>query len=93
MIRNLVCVAFSATLFEVAMQPLAKADMLVLESNVPGIQKGAHESDDWVPSLPPGGHVRVLLSSHETKVFEGASTATTRAIDPYGGTRGSRTPN
>jgi hypothetical protein len=87
-VRNLVSVGFAATLIEVAVSQVAKADMIVLESNVDTIKVDEHKHDDWNPDLPPGGRVRVRLSSDETKLFTGP--ASSRAIDPYGGTRGER---
>jgi hypothetical protein len=87
-LRSLVRIGFAATLFEVGIPQIARADMLVVESNVDRIQVGEHRRDDWDPDLPPGGRVRVLLSSDESKTFTGAPLP--RAIDPPGGTRGRR---
>ena len=50
----------------------AKADMLVLESNLPD----RYQVRSWIPdsnklSLPPCGRVKVLLTTNETRVFTG----------------------
>jgi hypothetical protein len=65
----------------------ARADMLVLESNVPAIKQGAHLADDFVPDLAPGGHVKVLLlGSGETKVVEKAGgVSSARGPNPIPG--------
>jgi hypothetical protein len=70
----------------------AKAEMLVVESNVPEIQTGTRLPDNPAPALRPGGRVKVLLlSSNETKVFERKGEAKARgAEDPWGGTRSPR---
>lgn len=63
---------------------MAKAEMLVIESNVPEIQVGVRLPDGVVPKLGSGGRVKVLLPSHETRVFQGLE----RPQPPYGGVRG-----
>jgi hypothetical protein len=71
---------------------LARAEMLVLESNVSDIQTGSRLPDTAAPALPPGGRVKVLLlTSNETKVFERKAEIETRgAIGGVGGVRGPR---
>jgi hypothetical protein len=71
----------------------ARSDMLVLESNTCEFPVGRRLPDGEI-SLPPGSRVRVLLSSHETKVFQRANTHKTRSPDqPFGGTRNLQKPN
>ena len=60
--------------------------MIVLESNVPEFPIGSRLPDEQALALKPGQRVKALLSSHGTKVFQGPPGATTRAVDPYGGT-------
>ncbi len=85
--RSLVYIVFFATLLQITMPPrIARADMLVLESNVPEFPIGSRLSDKQAFALKPGQRVKALLSSHGTKVFQGAPDTTTRAVDPYGGT-------
>jgi hypothetical protein len=88
--RSLVIIALLVALFETATVPIARAEMIVMESNAPQFPTGLRLPDGTVLALPAGGRVRVLLSSQETKVFIGASAQSSRAFDPYGGTRGSR---
>jgi hypothetical protein len=90
-IRSIVFVVLLVTLHGAATLPIAKAEMLVLESNVPEFQKGVRLPDGTVFVLPVGGRVKVLLSSTETKVFKGPTPS--RSLDPYGGTRAPRTQN
>jgi len=71
----------------------ARAEMLVMESNVPEIKEGVRLPDNAVPVLPPGGRVKVLLASGESKVFERSSATSSRpAQQPFGGMRNPRTP-
>jgi hypothetical protein len=74
----------------------ASAEMLILESNVPAYQQGAVIPDGPLPALPLGGRVKVLLlTSMETKIFEGPARASsprdigaTGAARETGATRG-----
>ena len=64
----------------------ARADMQVLESNIPHIKVGARMPGETLPELPTGGRVRVLLfPSHKTKIFEGPDAV--MRSRPWGGTR------
>ena len=74
----------------------ANADIVVLESNVLGIEAGSTRPDGWVPTLPAGGLVRVLLCpSRETRVFEApqVNTPSRSANQPIGGLRGPSGPS
>ena|ERR1700722_3015193 len=91
--RTLVHAFILATVLEPATMRPAKADMCVLDSTVPSIPVESCWPDDKEFYLPPGGHVRVLLRSNETKVFERALTSTeqdvVRSLNiPIGATRG-----
>jgi hypothetical protein len=79
--RSLVYIVFFATLLQITMPRIARADMLVLESNVPEIPIGSRLPDKQVFALKPGERVKALLSSHGTKVFQGPPDTTTRAGD------------
>src|SRR4051812_29139721 len=72
----------------------ARAEMQVLESNVPAFLVGSRIPDLDNMSLPSGGRVKVLiLPANETKIFQGPSTAEGKTRDiPFGGTRGAVGP-
>ena len=91
--RTVVAALVLASVLQSATVEIARADMLVLESNVPEIKVGSRLPDE--PNVPPGGRVRVLLPSNETKVFEHpASASDSRSItEPVGGTRRLHRPN
>jgi hypothetical protein len=91
-VRNFFVFLLVATILGHQTMRTARAEMLVVESNVPEIPIGTHLTDKPELKLPPGGRVRVLLSSHESKVFE-RSGATMRTPGAVGGTRAPRRPD
>ena len=63
----------------------ARAEMLVLDSNIDKFKAGDRLPDNTVIGpLPPGMHVQVLLGNNTTKLFQGP----VKAELPIGGTRG-----
>jgi hypothetical protein len=93
-VRDLIVALFVVTVLGLQTMRNAKADMLVLESNVPEFPIGARLPDQPGLKLPPGGRVKVLLiTSGESKVFEQSRETSSRSTQqPYGGTRKLRTP-
>jgi len=62
--------------------PMPAAAVVVLESNVPGLKKGARLSDRTIIRVPAGKSVRLLLSSGATRRIKG----------PYHGSVGAGAP-
>ena len=63
----------------------ARADMIVLESNVPSIARDTVIQGNTLPILPPGAVVRVrFVGTTRTKLFEGPSSSN----PPIGAPRG-----
>jgi hypothetical protein len=73
-VRN-VTLSGVAALFIALMTPFsAMAEMLILESDVPGYQVSTTIPDSNNLDLPPCGRVKVLvLPSNQTKVFNGSN--------------------
>jgi hypothetical protein len=71
----------------IGMESAARAEMLVLKSNVPTvIAVGACLHDDGMPKLPENAEVIVLmLPARESKVFKGKASGSSDTI--IGGTR------
>jgi hypothetical protein len=91
--RNLFVPLIVLTLL--GLQPVfsARAEMLVMESNVDGFPEGTRFTEDTLPILPEGGRIKVLMlhpgAPPESKIIEGAvkGAASRSSEQPYGGMR------